>query len=177
VDFARRTAHAPLARPADIVVTTTAGYPLDLTFYQAVKGMVGALPAVKEGGTIVIASQCAEGIGGKTFRETLLALEDLESFVRRTYEPGFFLPDQWEIHELWKAVRRNEVLMFSEGIPAEELARCFVTPVASVEAGIAKALERHGPESRIAVIPKGPYVIPVINPSRPERTGPRGPSS
>lgn len=152
---------AEMQQPVDIVVTTAAGYPLDLTFYQAVKGMVGALPAVKEGGTIIIASQCQEGIGGKEFAETLLKTGDLEAFVRKTYEPGFFVADQWEIHELLKAVRKAEVLMYTEGIPADILSQCFVTPIPSVEDGIQQALKKHGANARIAVIPKGPYVIPT----------------
>jgi nickel-dependent lactate racemase len=151
---------APIDPPADIVVTSAAGYPLDLTYYQAVKGMVAAMPAVKRGGTILLAARCAEGIGGPHFRASLLESEDVEAFVQRTYDPGFFVPDQWEVHELAKALRHAEVLCYSEGIEADTLRRCFVQPVASVEAGLAGALARHGPQARIAVIPKGPYVIP-----------------
>lgn len=162
VASARASAQAELTQPVDIVVTTTAGYPLDLTFYQAVKGMVGALPAVKPGGTVIVAARCEEGLGSRDFAETLLELEDLDAFVEQTRQPGFFIPDQWEIHELQKAVRRAEILMYSEGIPDETLARCFVTPIPSVEDGIRRALDRHGPEARIAVIPKGPYVLPVV---------------
>lgn len=158
----RNVVQAELPEPVEIVVTTTAGYPLDLTFYQAVKGMVGALPAVKNGGTVIVVARCAEGIGGQHFTDTLLETEDLEAFIARTYEPGFFVPDQWEVHELLKAVRKAEVLMYTEGIPAETLAQCFVTPIASVEEGIRQALERHGEAARIAVIPKGPYVIPTV---------------
>lgn len=50
VEFAGKHVRAAITEPVDIVVTTCAGYPLDLTFYQTVKGMVGALPAVKQGG-------------------------------------------------------------------------------------------------------------------------------
>ena len=153
---------AELEREVDLVVTSTAGYPLDLTFYQAVKGMVGALPAVKRDGTILIVARCEEGIGSPHFADTLLVLDDLDAFVEQTRQPGFFIPDQWEIHELAKARAKAEVLMYTEGIPANELARCFVTPVASVEDGISRALDRHGRDARIAVIPKGPYVIPVV---------------
>jgi nickel-dependent lactate racemase len=164
VAFAREVTQAPLEEPVEIVLTTCAGYPLDLTFYQAVKGMVGALPALREGGSIVIASECAEGLGNREFAEILLENDDLEAFVARTYEPGFFIPDQWEVHELLKAVRRAKVYVFAEGLPAETLERCFVEPVPSVEEGLRRALERHGPDARIAVIPKGPYVIPVVTP-------------
>jgi len=153
---------AELSEPLDVVITSAAGYPLDLTFYQAVKGMVGALPAVKEGGTIIIAAQCQEGIGSKEFTDTLLNSSDLGAFVKQTGEPGFFVPDQWEVHELWKAVRKAEVLMYSEGIPDDTLARCFVTPIPSVEDGLQMALKKHGANARVGVIPKGPYVIPTV---------------
>lgn len=162
VNAVRSVAQAELEQPVDIVVTSTAGYPLDQTFYQAVKGMVGALPALKEGGTIIIASECAEGIGGEEFRRTLLEQDDLEAVVARTYDPEHFVPDQWQIHELLKAVRKAEILMFTEGISAEQLSRCFVTPIPSMEEGIRQAIEKHGFRSRIAVIPKGPYVMPVV---------------
>ncbi len=162
VERARRVAVAPLDSPADVVVTTCAGYPLDLTFYQAVKGMVGALPALKPGGAIVIASECAEGIGNAHFRDILLDSDDLEAFVKRTYEPGFFIPDQWEAHELWKAVKSAEVYVVASGIPAETLSRCFVKPVATVEEGVRQALETRGPDAKLVVIPKGPYVLPQV---------------
>lgn len=150
---------ASLPEPVEVVVTTCAGYPLDLTFYQAVKGMVGALPIVKQGGTILIAARCAEGIGSPDFTTILLENDDLEAFVARTYDDDFFVPDQWEAHELAKALRRAEVLFYTEGIDPATLSRCFVTPVPSVEEGLARALHRHGPGARIAVIPQGPYVV------------------
>jgi len=152
-----------LRRPVDIAITSTAGYPLDLTFYQAIKGMVGALPAIKPGGTVIVVARCAEGIGGKHFTDALLENTDLNAFVAKTYEPGFFVPDQWQVHELAKAVNKADVLMYTEGIPDELLSRCFVTPISSVEEGIRRSLKKHGPQARIAVIPKGPYVVPAIS--------------
>lgn len=162
VGHVERVVQARLERPVDVVLTTSAGYPLDLTYYQAVKGMVGALPAVKEGGSIVLAARCAEGLGSREFADALLQNDDLEAFVRRLYEPGFFIPDQWEVQELAKARRKADVLCYSEGIDADTLARCFVQPVPSVEAGVRQALAQHGPGARLAVIPKGPYVVPVV---------------
>ena len=47
--------HVKVSEQVDIVVTTCAGAPLDATFYQAIKGMVGALPIVKPGGSVIIA--------------------------------------------------------------------------------------------------------------------------
>ena len=68
VAFAARPIAATLPEPVDIVVTTSAGYPLDTTFYQSVKGMVAALPIVKPGGTIILAASLSEGIGSPEFQ-------------------------------------------------------------------------------------------------------------
>lgn len=162
VRHVEQVVQAKLAAPVDVVLTTSAGYPLDLTYYQAVKGMVGALPAVKEGGSIILAARCAEGLGSREFADALLNYADIEAFVGRLYEPGFFIPDQWEVQELAKARRKAQILCYSEGIDSETLARCFVEPVPSVEAGVRQALARHGSHARLAVIPKGPYVVPVV---------------
>jgi len=169
VDAVEDVVRARLVQPADIVVTTSAGYPLDLTLYQAVKGMVGAIPAVKPGGTIIIAARCAEGIGSEDFANSLLRSGDLEAFVEMTYQEGFFVPDQWEVHELVKALRHAEVLCYTEGIAPDDLRRCGITPIESVEQGIAAALAKHGSGASIVVIPKGPYVVPFV--ATPARAG------
>jgi lactate racemase len=162
VEFAARHVRAEAPEPADIVVTSNAGYPLDTTFYQAVKGMVGALPVTKPGGTILIASECAEGIGSPDFARVLLETNDLEAFVRHISQPDVFVPEEWEVEELAKAVRHAEIVCVSGGIPADVLSRCFVTPAASIEAGLQLALHRHGPAATILAIPRGPYVIPYV---------------
>jgi nickel-dependent lactate racemase len=157
-----KAARATVPEPVDIVVTTSAGYPLDLTFYQAVKGIIQATPIVKPGGTVIIASECAEGIGGPEFTRLILSVDDLEAFVRRTYEPDFFVIDQWQLHMLARARRRAEVYCFCEGIPRETQERLFVTPVQSVEQGLELALRKHGRGATIGVIPEGPYVLPEV---------------
>lgn len=161
VEFAAQHVQARTPQAADIVVTTCAGFPLDTTFYQAVKGMVGALPVVKAGGSIIIAAECAEGVGSSDFESTLLETEDLEEFVRYISQPGVFLPEEWEIEELAKVVRHAEVYCVARGIPDSTLERCFVTPVDSVEEGVRRALAKHGSHAKMLAIPRGPYVIPV----------------
>lgn len=165
VTFAASHVRAPVSAPVGIVVTTCAGWPLDATFYQAVKGMVGALPIIKKGGSIVIASECSEGVGGEVFTRTLLETDDLFALVDAMQRPGWtYLPDQWEVEELAKAVRNNAVYCVCDAraIPPGTLARLFVTPAASVEQAVAAALAVHGSDATLAVIPKGPYVIPYV---------------
>jgi nickel-dependent lactate racemase len=75
VEFCRETVKSPVPRAVDVVVTSCAGYPLDTTWYQAVKGLTGALPIVKKGGTIVLAASLTEGLGSHEFQKALWEYE------------------------------------------------------------------------------------------------------
>jgi nickel-dependent lactate racemase len=159
VDFARESVTATLPEPVDIVVTSSAGYPLDATFYQAVKGMVTALPVVKQGGTIILAASLSEGIGSPEFQRVCAENPTLDGFMERILSKSYFMMDQWQIEELAKAKRHAKVKVVSDGLPPETLRRLYVEPAASVEAAVAEALVEYGPAATIAVIPKGPYVL------------------
>ena len=52
----------PIKEPFDIVLTSNSGYPLDLNLYQSVKGISAAAQAVKQGGAILIVTECWDGI-------------------------------------------------------------------------------------------------------------------
>jgi nickel-dependent lactate racemase len=161
---------ACLDEPVDIVVTSSAGYPLDTTFYQTVKGMVGVLDILKEGGTIVIASGCADGVGSAEFERLLRETTDLDAFISSIQQPGVFTIDQWEVEELIKALRKARIYLYTGGMTPEDVRSYLVEPIPSVEAGIARALERHGPGATIAAVPKGPYVMPRLR-NHPEAAG------
>jgi hypothetical protein len=60
---------------------------------------------------------------------------------------------------LCKVLDKAEVMLYSEGIDPQHRDRVWVNVVPSVEAGVAAALERHGAGARVAVVPKGPYVL------------------
>ncbi len=151
--------------PVDIVVTSAAGYPLDTTFYQAVKGMVGVLDILKEGGSIVIAAGCADGIGSAEFEGLLRQTTDIDAFIEWIQQPDVFTIDQWEIEELVKALKKGRVYLHTDGLREDEIRDCLVEPVSSVEDGIARALKHHGAKATIAVVPRGPYVIPRVRES------------
>jgi hypothetical protein len=166
VAFVSENNTADMDEPVDVVITTTGGYPLDLTFYQTVKGMVGALPALKPGGTVIIASACSEGIGNHHFRDTIFACPDIHQFLAQIEDPDWkVVADQWQVEELAKAVRHHQVALKCDGIPPETVERLFVKPIESVEAEIQACIRKYGPGTKIVVIPKGPYVIPRVVPS------------
>lgn len=155
VRHTRRQAEAFVPAPVDVVLTTGAGYPLDLTFYQAIKGLTAALPIVKEGGTIILAAQCAEGLGGEEFSELLGRLTGPDEFRALGERTDSFAIDQWQIQELCKVLNKASVILHSDSTVPDR----FVSAARSVEDGIEMALGRHGRDASMAVIPKGPYVL------------------
>jgi nickel-dependent lactate racemase len=163
MELAEQQTKVTLDEPVDIVLTTAAGYPLDLTFYQGVKGMIAALPIVKPGGTIIVAQENAEGIGGAEFTELILGQGSLEDFMECAFAGHSCNIDQWQLQEMHKVCRQASILNYSTGVSPEVQRELFVEPVASVEAGVAEALRRHGPDATIAVIPEGPYVLACLS--------------
>lgn len=162
VRFCREVVKAGVPQPADVVVTTCAGYPLDTTWYQAVKGLTGALPIVKDGGTIVLAASLTEGLGSPEFQHLLADNPDLNEFKRRIMGTDYFVMDQWQLEEFAKVVAKCKVKVVTHGLPADVLRKCHVESAASVEQAVAEALAEYGPDARVAVIPKGPYVMPYV---------------
>jgi nickel-dependent lactate racemase len=159
VEFVRDVVVDKVREPVDIVVTSSAGYPLDTTFYQAVKGLTGALAVVKQGGTIILAAGLTEGVGSPEFERLFSENPSLEVFVERILGKKYFVLDQWQLEELAKVRRKAKVKVVSHGLPAATIDRLFVESAPSVEAAVADSLAEYGPEATIAVIPKGPYVL------------------
>jgi nickel-dependent lactate racemase len=163
VRFMEGVCRANVPRPVDVVVTSAAGNPLDTTFYQAIKGLTGCLPIVKQGGTIVLAASLAQGLGSPEFQSALHDHPTLDAFMHSILGKDYFVMDQWQVEELAKVRRKATVKIVSDGLPADVLASCHVEPATSVEAAVAEALDHYGSEAQVAVIPKGPYVLPTVS--------------
>ncbi len=161
VTFCRDVVKASVPHPADVVVTSCAGYPLDTTWYQAVKGLTGALPIVKKGGTIVLAASLTEGLGSHEFREQLDRYAATGAYDRPS-ESATCEMDEWQLVMLKKVLSHCRVKVVTGGLPPDVLRKCRVEPAASVEQAVAESLAEYGPRATLAVIPKGPYVLPVV---------------
>ena len=160
--FARRSVMRPVPEPYDIVVTTNSGYPLDLNLYQAVKGMSAAYRVVKPGGAIVIAAECAEGIGHGHFEELLQERETPAALLDLINSPGFSRFDQWEAQILAQILLKAEVHLYAENLTDAAIQDAHLTPCRSIEETVALLRATHGPDARVCVLPMGPLTIPYV---------------
>ena len=74
-------------------------------------------------------------------------------------DPDFFVIDQWQLQELCKVLRKAHIMMYSEGIGQEHREKVLVEMIPSVADGLQRAMDKYGASARIAVVPKGPYVL------------------
>jgi nickel-dependent lactate racemase len=162
VRFVENVVRVPVKEPLDIVVTSCAGYPLDTTWYQAIKGLTGALPVVKQGGTLILAASLTEGIGSPEFQRLVAENPDLVAFKERILDKDYFVMDQWQLEEFVKVAAKCKVKVVTTGMSADSLKQCHVEPAPSVEQAVADSLAEYGPMAKVAVIPKGPYVLPYV---------------
>jgi nickel-dependent lactate racemase len=163
VRFVQGLVKVGVPKPCEVVVTSSAGYPLDTTWYQAIKGLTGALPIVRQGGTIVLAAGLTQGVGSEEFQQRIAEYRDLSRFSAADRSPtGTCEMDEWQLVMLAKVLERCKVKVVSQGLPPDTLRRCYVEPAATVEQAVSEALAEHGPSARVAVIPKGPYVLPYV---------------
>jgi len=164
VEFVRDKTTARLPAPVEAAVTTAAGYPLDLTFYQAVKGVTAATHIVRPGGIILILAACEEGAGAGEFSRLLLESPNAETFLREIAERPVTI-DQWQLEKLALAAQSHRLWFHTPGLPPEYhprlWGRSFSTAASALEA-LAAELPAGAP---VAVIPEGPYVFARVEQS------------
>ena len=130
------------------------------------KGLIAGVRALKKGGILIIVSESADGLGSEYFRKSLQILKeigDYDRYIDYISNPKNFLVDQWEVEELVKVLKvTSKIFMFSGGLNPEDWEYTFTQRIESVEEGIEESLKIMGKESKILIIPDGPYVIPKI---------------
>ena len=161
---AKSTAMIPVPRPFDIVITTNSGYPLDLNLYQTVKGMSAAAQVVREGGAIIVAADCWDGIPdhglyGQLLRQASSPHELLDTILA----PGFLRQDQWQAQIQAQIQLKADVYVRTDHLTDDQLRSALVQPCHSIEETVATLRARYGPDATICVLPEGPQTIPYID--------------
>jgi len=161
VEFVSRVMLELLPEPVDAVITTSAGYPLDLTYYQSIKGVTAAAHIVKPGGKILLAAACGEGPGAPEFRRMLKAFPCDEEFLK-AIEGAEVVVDQWQLEKLALVTRKAQVLWYVPGLPEEYYPSLWGTVYQSIEAAREALFSGLAAGASVAVIPEGPYVLAKV---------------
>jgi len=162
----RREAFTPVSSKFPVVVTTNSGYPLDMNFYQTVKGMSAAARIVADGGTIVTASECSQGLPCESDFERILSRDisspQLLAEIINRPETEY---DQWEVQYLLQILDKCRVVLYSSLGPAQrEMAR--VEHTGDIEKTLEDIREASGHSCLpVAILPMGPLTVPALSSS------------
>jgi nickel-dependent lactate racemase len=156
VEFMVSTSLTPLDGLVDAVITSSAGYPLDLTFYQCLKGLTAAQHIVKPGGKMLLLAECAEGIGSPEYARLLKAYRGHAEFLKEIESTPVEI-DQWQLEKLALTELKNELLFYTPGAARNELGCLGANAFADVNEAVAALFSDLVPGARVALLPEGPY--------------------
>ena len=168
VSFAGQYCQVAVPRKYQTVLTSSAGYPLDKTYYQTVKGMVAAMDILAPGGDLIVASEISEGMGSAEFvaaQQRLLSM-GRDIFLDTLRKQNHAKVDEWQTQMQLKPMAVGNVQLFSGGLDPADYPLTGVDVVHSIEEAIDNSVRRTG-DTAVAVIPEGPYVVPVYHSAAP----------
>jgi len=158
VEFVETTCLERLEEPVDAVITSAAGYPLDLTFYQTTKGITAAQHIVKPGGRILLVGECAEGAGSAEFARKLEAFKGCESYLNEIADSAVEI-DQWQIEKVALVGLKHELFFYTPGVSKRQLGGLGATAFEDLGSAVAAMLDGLPAGARVALVPEGPYTF------------------
>ncbi len=161
MDYVSQVMLEQLPENVDAVITSAAGYPLDLTFYQAIKGITAAQHIVKRGGKILVLAECAEGAGAPEFCDMLERTNSGREFLNLIADAPVVV-DQWQLEKLALVTQKAEVLFYTPGLPSKFHRNLWGSAFSSAEDAVASVLSGLAPGATVAVLPEGPYVLAKV---------------
>ncbi len=161
VAFAHKYTSVDISRKYQNILTSAGGYPLDQTYYQTVKGMVTPLEIAEKEANLIVASECAEGIGSDSFRSAQVNLiaQGKERFLEDLKRKSLADIDEWESEMQVRAQSVARVQLYAPSLTLGDQSLTGVELIDSIEDTIRENLASSR-DKHLAIIPEGPYVIP-----------------
>ena len=156
----RRLAMQPVKAPFDVVLTTNSGYPLDQNLYQSVKGMSAAAQVVRDGGKIICAAECSDGVPEHgQYRDILASCDSPAELLQMIQDPGYKeRHDQWQAQIQAQIQLKADVYLKSGFLSEQQVHDAHLKSVDCIE----DAINDSGSGASICVLPEGPQTIPYI---------------
>lgn len=149
-----------IPRKADIALVSAGGFPKDINLYQAHKAMENARFAVREGGTMIVLAECAEGIGHAVFKEWIEQAAKPDDVIERLHRNFVF--GGHKAVAIARLIRTTDVFLVSSmGKALTEQAFLRYSPGA--QEALDWALAKHGQGASIVVMPAGNVTLPVVD--------------
>jgi nickel-dependent lactate racemase len=149
----------PIKELADITISSQGGYPKDIDVCQTGKGIYHTQEATTPGGTIIILSDCSEGIGPPDANTIFLGCgtnAEREKEVR-----SLFTVAKYVSYYMCTAAEKWNIIIVGGGDPAL-LKRTALKTARTVEEALEMAFARGGRDQKIYLMPQGSSALPKL---------------
>ena len=161
--YVKERAMVQVERPFDIVITTNSGYPLDMNLYQCVKGMSAAARIVRDGGAIILAAECSDGIPEHGLYGRLLAkASDPSSLLDKIVNGSGPQQDQWQAQIQAQILLKADVYLYSDTLSEKQIKDALLQPCARIETTVEGLMQKSGSNPSVCILPEGPQTIPYL---------------
>ena len=132
--------------------------------------MSAASQVVRQGGAIVIAAACEDGLPDHgRYAELLAEGGSPQGILDLISQPGFSEQDQWQVQIQAQVLLKANVHVFSENLTADQIEKALFVPSHSVEQTVRELMKQVGPDCRLCIIPEGPQTIPYLTSKHSDR--------
>ncbi len=157
-DFIDENYRVGLEVAADVVIVSGGGYPKDLNFVQSHKAMDNAANALREGGTMILVAEAAEGFSSPVYEEwiNLKTLDAIEQELRKNFSiPGH------TVHAAIKKAQKFNIIWVS-GQDPDKVKKIGMVPAASIEEAFNLLQARMGEDWQAYVMLDGYTTYPHL---------------
>jgi len=145
-----------LSQRLDIVLASAGGFPKDINLYQAHKAMENAHNFLKENGTLILVAECREGIGNQIFEDWMRAGSSPQEILSRIQKE--FILGGHKAAAIAAIEEKVQVSIISS-LSNDLIEILFMTPFSDPQDALQAALEKHGKQSQILVLPEAVSII------------------
>jgi nickel-dependent lactate racemase len=122
--------------------------------------MAAADRVLRDGGTVVMAAACEDGVpAGGAFARLLGEARTPADLLGSTAGPEL---DRWQAQVLGRVLARADVLLYSDGLDERDVRSALLERVNDLDTAVGDALRRLGRSPRVAVLPEGPLTVATV---------------
>lgn len=158
IEISRSICQTPVKGRYDLVIASGGGYPKDINFYQAQKAISHACTIVKDGGVVILAAECREGIGSPGLERFMQGIRTADDIPAKFQEEGFSVGPH-KAFLLYRQLKRVKIILVSS-LDEKTTERYFMQKAQDSDAAVGLALENLPSNPRIAVLPHAINTIP-----------------
>ena len=126
--------------------------------------MSAAALIVRQGGAIVSASECSDGVPNHgNYAKILQMRETPQELLEMIEDPSFSMFDQWQVQVQAIIQNKADCYLYST-LDDATVRQAKFKPLADLERAFTELVGRYGPEATVAVLPYGPLTIPYVKP-------------